>query len=132
MVRGLRPRANIFLHERPPARGRKLHVLALTRYVDDAIALVEGAQPNPVFDIQRLLAHRYNRLLPSLLPVFQVEDGAQGVIVLFLRRVRPEPGALLGHDRAVLLEENENEGIKLFEVRGVCRVFAWQLVVDRR
>ena len=99
--------------------------------MDDATALVEGAQSNPVFDIQRLLTHRHNHLLLSLLPVFQVEDGAQGVIVLFLRRVRPEPGALLGHDRAVLLEEDEDEGVKLFEVRGVRRVFVRQLVVDR-
>ena len=107
-------------------------MLALARHMDDTTALVEGAQPNPVFDIQRLLAHRHNRLLPSLFPVFQVEDGAQGVIVLFLWSVRPEPGALLGHDCAVLLEENENEGIELFEVRGVRCVFALQLVVDRR
>jgi hypothetical protein len=30
-----------------------------------------------------------------------------------------------------LLEEDEDKGFELFEVRGVRRVFAWQLVVDR-
>ena len=65
--------------------------------------------------------------------MFQVEEGSQSVIiVIILRRVRPKPGALLWHDCAVLGEENEDEGIELFEVRGVRRVLVWsgQLVVN--
>ena len=93
-------------------------MLSLAQLEHDTPTLVERTQSNPVFDVQRLLAHRHDRLLlsPSL---------------LFLS-IRPEPGALLWHDGAVLGEEDEDECVELREVRGVRRIFVsrGQFVVD--
>ena len=122
----LRARTNIFLDKRLPTLKRQLHVLGIARHKHDAPTLVECAQPDPIFDIQRLLAHRHNFLLPTAFHLFSLwrRDG----------RVRPEPGAFLGYDRAVLGEENEDEGVELGEIRGIRHIFVWcgPFVVDGR
>lgn len=100
-------------------------MLGVARHKHDTPTLVKRAQPNPIFDIQRLLAHRHDCLLPAVfLPL------------LLWRRdgVRSEPGAFLGYDCAVLGEEDEDEGVELSEIRGVRFVFVWcgSFVVDGR
>jgi hypothetical protein len=113
----LRARTNIFLDKRLPALKRQPHVLGVARRKHDAPTLVERAQPDPIFDIQWLLAHRHNCLLPTVFLLFSLwrRDG----------RVRSEPGALLGYDCAVLGEEDEDEGVELSEIRGVRLVLVW-------
>lgn len=101
-------------------------MLGIARHKHDAPTLVERAQSDPIFDIQWLLAHRHNCLLPAVFLLFSIwrRDG----------RVRSEPGAFLGYDRAVLCEEDEDEGVELGEIRGVRLVFVWRgpFVVDGR
>jgi hypothetical protein len=119
----LRARTNIFLDKRLPALRGQSHVLGIARHKHDAATLVERAQPDPIFDIQWLLAHRHNFLLPTvfLLFLFWGRDG-----------VRSEPGAFLGYDCAVLGEEDEDEGVELSKIRSVRLVFVWcgPFVVD--
>ena len=94
-------------------------MLSLAQLEHDAPTLIKRTQSNPVFDVQRLLAHRHDRLLLSTSPL------------LFLS-IRPEPGALLWHDGAVLGEKDEDKCVELCEVRGVRRIFVsrGQFVVD--
>ena len=98
-------------------------MLSVTRREHDAPTLVERPQSNPIFDVQRLLTHGHDRLLPfPALPLF----------VSVWHSVRPEPGALFWHDCAVLGEENQDECVELGEVRGIRRIFVsrGQFVVD--
>jgi hypothetical protein len=94
-----------------------LHVLGIARQKYDAPTLVERAQPDPIFGIQRLLAHRHDFLLPNifLLSSLRRRDG----------QVRSKPGAFLGYDCAVLGEEDEDESLELSKIRGVRLVFVW-------
>ncbi len=95
-------------------------MFAITRHKHDALTLVERAQPNPVFCVERLLAHRHQLPLVSL-----------GVLDR-RRRIRPEPRALLGHDCDVALEEHQHEGFELREARCVRPVpRSGHFVVDR-
>ena len=100
-------------------------MLSVTRREHDAPTLVERTQSNPIFDVQRLLTHGHDRLLPS---------PALSLFPSIWHSVRSEPGALLGHDCAVLGEEDEDECVELGEVRGVRRIFAScrQFIVDGR
>lgn len=122
----LRAGTNIFLDKRLPALERYLHVLGIARQKYDAPTLVERAQPDPIFDIQRLLAHRHDFLLPTifLLSSLRRRDGP----------VRSEPGAFLGYDCTVPGEEDEDESLELSKIRGVRLVFVWcgLFVVDGR
>ena len=96
-------------------------MFAVTRREHDAPTLVERPQPNPVFGVERLLAHRYEGLL--ILPTLLLQVG---------RRVRTEPGALLGDDSDVAGKEHEHERIEPRETRGIRRVpRSGHLVVDR-
>ena len=95
-------------------------MLPIARHKHDTAALVKCAQPDPVLNVQRLLAHRHDLLLV----MSRIKESSQTIVFfLLLRWVRTEPGALLGHDRAVPREEYEDEGIELFEMRRVRRVF---------
>lgn len=112
-------------------------MLSITRDEHDTPTLVKGPQPDPVFDVQGLLPHRYNHLLIAAFSLLlQVESITPSVVLLNVwqggGRVRSEPGALLGHDCAILREEDKDEIVELCKVRGICRVLVWQLIVDRR
>ena len=105
-------------------------MLAITRREHDTATLVERPQPNPVFLVERLLAHWHNNLL---LPLTQVEQCATVRVLERRRRIRPEPCALLGYDGAVALEKDKHKRVELPEVRSVGRVpRRGHFVIDRR
>jgi len=101
-----------------------VHVLGVARHEHDTPTLIKRAQPNPIFVIQWLLAHRHNCLPPTIFLLFSLRrrDG----------RVRSKPGAFLWYDCAVLGEKDEDEGVELSEIRGVRLVLVWcgPFVVD--
>jgi hypothetical protein len=100
-------------------------VLAVARRERDASTLVERTQPNPVFGVERLLTHRYEGLL--FLPLRRAVR-----VLVRRRRVRTEPGALLGHDGTVARKEHQHERIEPRETRGVRRIpRRGYLIVDR-
>jgi len=105
-------------------------MLAVARREHNTPTLVERPQPNPVFRVERLLTHWHENLL---LPLPRVGQRATVRVLAWWRRVRPEPGALLGYDGAVTLEVDKHERFKLHEarsIRGVPR--RGHFVVDSR
>lgn len=112
-MRGFNDTPNILFYERLPALGRQMHVRAVAGDELEVPALVERPEPNAVLGIQRLQAHRDDRL----------RHPRVGLGVLVGRCVGPEPAALFRHDHGVLPEEHEDQLVESLEVLAVGLVY---------
>ena len=95
-------------------------MLLSARLEDDRAALVKRAEPNPVFTIQRLHAHRHDSLLQCTLAILR-------------HRIRAKPAALLRDDSLVLQEQHEHQPIQALKIGLIRRIaLLHTLVVDGR
>ena len=123
-------RPNIRPDNRLPACPVNLHVLPRTSRKHDFALLVERPETDPVFRVQRLLAHR-NDLLLLLLPL-RVHPPRDRLLVGLRDSVRSEPCTLLRHHCPVLFEQHHHERVEFGEaacVVGLAR--GRELVVER-
>ena len=107
-----------------PAR-TDVHVLSLACLKDDSTPFVEGAEPDPIFSVQRVFMYGDDgpvlrggrgwgeRRLVGVGEKDVLRDGF---------RFGPEPRALLWHDGTVFAEEDEDEVVEAGEVAGVSAV----------
>ena len=94
----------------------EMHVLPRAVERDESTALVERAQTDPIFPVQRLVPQLHHRRRFA---------GRS-------HRVRPEPGAIARHHHGILAEANEHEPLQRQEVLLVRVVLVVALVVDVR